>query len=96
MTFCQSAENHATVAAGSSVAATEIDSNKYRERKRKRGRIGRKEGEEEEKTAKGERKTKEKGEEGWGGGERREQDRNSRRHGMSGDEPGLDVDCQHR
>lgn len=60
MTFCQSAENHATVAAGSSVAATEIDSNKYRERRRKGGRVGRKEGEEEEKTAKGERKTKER------------------------------------
>lgn len=64
MTFCQSAENHATVAAGSSVAATEIDSNKYRERKRKGGEIGQKEGEEEEETAKGERKTKDKGEEG--------------------------------
>ena len=35
MTFCQSAGNHATVAAGFSVAATEIDSNKCRERKRK-------------------------------------------------------------
>lgn len=38
MTFCQSAGNHATVAAGSSVAATEIDSNKCRERKSERGR----------------------------------------------------------
>lgn len=45
MTFCQRAGKHAAVAAGSTVAATEIDSNKCRERKR-RGR-GRGEGEEE-------------------------------------------------
>ncbi|KAI9515252.1 hypothetical protein NQZ68_026994 [Dissostichus eleginoides] len=42
VTFCQSAGNHATDAAGSSVAATEIDSNKCRERGR-----GREEGEDE-------------------------------------------------
>lgn len=34
VTFCQSAGKHATVAAGSTVAATEIDSNKWEERKR--------------------------------------------------------------
>lgn len=70
MTFCQSAGNHATVAAGSSVAATEIDSNKCRERKSKRGReIQRREEEEEKKRAKGERRKEEKG-----GEEKREQD----------------------
>lgn len=94
MTFCQSAGNHATVAAGSSVAATEIDSNKCRERKRKRTRERTREGEEEKKRAKGERK---KGRERRGGEKKkRERDSGSCRHGMSGDEPGLDVDCQHR
>lgn len=44
MTFCQSAGNHATVAAGSSVAATEIDSNKCRERKSEKGEGDTKEG----------------------------------------------------
>lgn len=34
VTFCQSAGKHATVAAGSTVAATEIDSNECGERKR--------------------------------------------------------------
>lgn len=64
VTFCQSAGNHATVAAGSSVAATEIDSNKCRERKRKGGGRGR-----EEEGHKGERKKEEKGKE-WGGGKK--------------------------
>lgn len=44
VTFCQSAGNHATVAAGSAVAATEIDSNKCRERKRRGGGRGGEEG----------------------------------------------------
>lgn len=56
VTFCQSAGNHATVAAGSSVAATEIDSNKCRERKSERGREIRRREEEEKTRAKGERK----------------------------------------
>lgn len=56
MTFCQSAGNHATVAAGSSVSATEIDSNKCRERKSERGREIRRREEEEKTRAKGERK----------------------------------------
>ena len=85
MTFCQSAGNHATVAAGSAVAATEIDSNKCRERKRKGGGRGREEG------PKGRKKRKRKGEKG-----RVEKDSRSRVHVMSGDEPGLDVDCQRR
>ncbi|CAB1427008.1 unnamed protein product [Pleuronectes platessa] len=56
VTFCQSAGKHATVAAGSSVAATEIDSNKCGERKRKGGGRSRRREREEKKRAKGERK----------------------------------------
>ena len=78
MTFCQNAGNHATVAAGSTVAATEIDSNKCSERKRKGER------ERKRRRAKGEKKEEEK------------QNNWKSRHGMNGDEPGLDVDCQHR
>lgn len=48
VTFCQSAGEHAAVAAGSAVAATEIDSNKCR-----RGRAGRGRGEGEEEGPKG-------------------------------------------
>ena len=65
VTFCQSAGKHATVAAGSSVAATEIDSNKCGERKRKGGGRARRREREEKKRAKGERK------EGRGGGKRK-------------------------
>lgn len=92
MTFCQSAGKHAAVAAGSTVAATEIDSNKCGERKRN-GWGGR--GEERKKRgAKGEERIKEKG--GRGGEIGGEKESRRCRDGMSSDEPGLSVDCHHR
>lgn len=57
MTFCQSAGNHATVTTGSSRAATEIDSNKCRQRKRKGGGRG-----SEKEGQRGEKGDREKGE----------------------------------